>query len=82
MNFGKNKSPFSISPVFLLQITIKCKCGNRSGKALCMIGGDNKDYNRMATMMMAMKMSDMQSGQSIDISNLTGGDSNKKKTRQ
>ena len=44
-----------------------------------MIGGDNKDYNRMATVMMAMNM---QSGQSIDISNLTGADSSKKKTRQ
>ena len=33
-------------------------------------------------MMMAMKMADMQSGQSIDISDLTGSDSNKKKTRQ
>ena len=33
-------------------------------------------------MMMAMKMSDMQSGQSIDISHLTGSDGSKKKTRQ
>lgn len=64
------------------QIQVKCKCGNRSERALCLQGApDSSDYQRMATMMMAMKMADVQSGQSVDISSLTGSDT-KKKTRQ
>nr|XP_006818524.1 PREDICTED: transcriptional repressor NF-X1-like [Saccoglossus kowalevskii] len=56
------------------QILITCKCGNRSEKTSCMQGGDDvqmaQAFQRLATSQLASKMKDIQSGQTVDISNL------------
>ncbi|XP_064614665.1 transcriptional repressor NF-X1-like [Liolophura sinensis] len=54
------------------QIVIKCRCENRSARVTCSSGGLNNitDFQRMATSNLASSLSSLQTGQSVDISEL------------
>ncbi|KAJ9586223.1 hypothetical protein L9F63_020132 [Diploptera punctata] len=57
-------------------VKVSCECGHRSTTRACC---DNaKEYQRIATSLLASKMADMQLGHSIDIGDLHGNQSAKK----
>lgn len=59
-----------------IQVKVTCECGHRSMSRAC---SDNaKEYQRIATSLLASKMADMQLGHSVDIRDLLGNPSTRK----
>ncbi|KAJ4450805.1 hypothetical protein ANN_02235 [Periplaneta americana] len=57
-------------------VKVTCECGHRSVSRAC---SDNaKEYQRIATSLLASKMADMQLGHSVDIADLLGNPSARK----
>lgn len=73
--------PSSISdhPIIICnnsQVKVTCECGHRSVSRAC--SDNTKEYQRIATSLLASKMADMQLGHSVDIRDLLGNPSARK----
>ncbi|CAH1789962.1 unnamed protein product [Owenia fusiformis] len=68
---GEDTCPQSICKA---PVTLICRCGHRTEKAICGLGAseldETNDFQRISTSNLADKLQDLQSGQSVDISNL------------
>ncbi|XP_065053549.1 transcriptional repressor NF-X1-like [Rhopilema esculentum] len=52
------------------QITVKCKCGRKSEKVLCLAGNATSQYHRFASGALGDKLRNLRSGESVDLSGL------------
>lgn len=57
-------------------VKVTCECGHRSMSRAC--SDNTKEYQRIATSLLASKMADMQLGHSVDIRDLLGNPSTRK----
>ena len=78
MHFWGHKAKCITNSTSHSQVKVTCECGNRSVTRAC--AENAKEYQQIATSLLASKMADMQLGHTVDIADLAGGSSTRKLT--
>lgn len=76
----RSMSFYSIGGIDYIQVTVTCICGNRKVKMVC--SENDREYKSMATSRLASELHNLNSGGSVNISQIFSGSSKAERTKR